>query len=134
MSAAAGKLSIKSKIWIEDQDGKVVFGSGRLYILDAVERHGSLHAAADELKMSYRAAWGKITSTEKRLGVSLLSRKPDGSKRSGSELTPLARRIVEKFRTLHRLIVEASDELFIDLFEDEFSEPADLGPADRQER
>ena len=66
-----GKLSIKSKIWIEDESGKVVFGTGRLRILELVDRYGSIHAAAKELKMSYRAVWGKIKATEERLGQSL---------------------------------------------------------------
>jgi hypothetical protein len=36
---------VKSKIWVEDSDGNVVFGLGRYRILDAIERLGSLQAA-----------------------------------------------------------------------------------------
>ena len=33
MNADSVNLGIKSKIWIEDSEGQVVFGAGRLYIL-----------------------------------------------------------------------------------------------------
>ena len=60
-------MKVKFKIWIE-QDGNVAFAEGRRMLLEAVERLGSLNAAAKELGMSYRAAWGKIKATEKALG------------------------------------------------------------------
>jgi len=62
-----GTYTIHSKIWIEDEDGHVVFGEGRYRILEAVDRLQSLQAAAGELKMSYRALWGRIKASEERL-------------------------------------------------------------------
>jgi molybdate transport system regulatory protein len=109
-------LSVKSKVWIEDENGRVVFGTGRLNILQAVSRHGSIHAAAQELQMSYRAVWGKIRATEKRLGQNLLDKKTGGLRGGGSELTPLARRIIERFEKLQDLTRDSADELFRDLF------------------
>ncbi|NLI81606.1 MAG: LysR family transcriptional regulator [Deltaproteobacteria bacterium] len=111
-----GKLSVKSKIWIEDESGKVVFGAGRLRILSAVEEHGSILAAAKALGMSYRAVWGKIKATEERLGRELLIKKTGGAKGGGSELTPLGRALAERFRKLQKMSETAADELFQDLF------------------
>jgi molybdate transport system regulatory protein len=111
-----GKLMIKSKVWIEDENGKVVFGSGRLRILELVEQYGSIHAAAKELKMSYRAVWGKIKATEDRLGQSLVRRKPDGARRGGSELTPFAGTIMEGYRHLQLLVENEADHVFQDTF------------------
>ena len=45
-------FAIRSKIWIEDMEGNVVFGLGRYRILDMVRRSGSMHAAARQLRMS----------------------------------------------------------------------------------
>ncbi len=109
-------LIIKSKIWIEDEDEQVVFGAGRLYILEAVSTHGSIHAAAQELRMSYRAVWGKIRATEKRLGRPLLSRKTGGAQGGGSQLTPFARELAERFTKLQKVIRNSADELFKDMF------------------
>lgn len=67
MPADSNAFHMRSKMWIENGHGKVVFGLGRYHILDAIQRLGSLNAAAQELKMSYRAVWGRITATEDRL-------------------------------------------------------------------
>jgi molybdate transport system regulatory protein len=103
---------IRSKIWIEDADGDVVFGLGRYRILSAVERCGSLNAAAKELKMSYRAAWGRIKATEARIGRPLVVR--DGK---GSRLTAHAQLLMKQFRRLHSLVESESDEVFAQLME-----------------
>jgi len=111
-----GKLGIKSKVWIVDENGKVVFGAGRLRILELVAEQGSITAAAKELKMSYRAVWGKIKATEDRLGQTLVRRKPDGARRGGSELTPFAVTIMDGFRQLQTMIEKEADLLFLNAF------------------
>lgn len=113
------RLVIKSKIWIEDQDGNMVFGSGRLRILTAIEDQGSILAAAKELHMSYRAVWGKIKATEERLGQPLLSRRVGGAQGGGSELTPLGKALVKRFRQLQKLTQNKADSIFQDLFSNE---------------
>jgi molybdate transport system regulatory protein len=114
--ASPRKLAIKSKTWIEDESGDVVFGAGRLRILELIAQYGSIHAAAKELRMSYRAVWGKIKATEDRLGQPLVRRKPDGTRRGGSELTPFADNIMERFRHLQVLVEKEADELFENAF------------------
>jgi len=108
----AEQLFIRSKIWIEDEGGKVVFGLGRLKILEAVHRLGSLQAAAKELKMSYRALWGRIKATEERLGFPLLVSTKGGVAGGGTQLMPFALELVEQFRVLHKNVVLQSDKLF----------------------
>ena len=36
----------RTKIWITDPSNDVIFGMGRVKILEAIERHGSINAAA----------------------------------------------------------------------------------------
>lgn len=115
------KLAIKSRIWIEDDEGKIVFGAGRLRILELVEAHGSILAAAKELHMSYRAVWGKIKATEDRLGQTLVRRKPEGTTRGGSELTPFARVIMQGFRQLQTQAENDADQLFEQIFTPELN-------------
>ncbi len=110
------KLTVKSKIWIEDPTGKVVFGAGRLKILNAVEKTGSILAAAAELHMSYRAVWGKIKATEDRLGKPLLTKRAGGAHGGGSVLTPFAITLIERFRHLDDLIRTTTDTLFEGIF------------------
>ncbi|MBU1275701.1 MAG: LysR family transcriptional regulator [Proteobacteria bacterium] len=82
------------KLWVEE-DGRVLFGGGRLELLKAVVDHGSLAAAARELNMSYRAAWGRLRASEKRLGFPLVERSATG--RREVQLTPQGRSMVKQF-------------------------------------
>ena len=91
-------MEIKYRIWIEEGD-KVLFGKGRENLLGAIEECKSLSAAAKKLKMSYRAAWGRLKASEERLGIKLVENSPD---RKGMRLTDEARQILEKFEKLER--------------------------------
>jgi molybdate transport system regulatory protein len=101
---------MRTKIWVEDADGKVVFGLGRYRILETVQRVGSLQAAAQELRMSYRAIWARISATEKRLGKPLLIREPRGSR-----LTPLGETLLQQFRRLLTIVETESNNVYDDL-------------------
>ena len=107
-----GPYKLQTKIWIADPSGHVIFGMGRVKILEAIERYGSINAAAQHLKMSYRGVWGKIKATEERLGKRLIVRKAGGTKGGGSELTAYARNIIIEFKALHRQILKVSDQQF----------------------
>lgn len=104
---------IRSKLWIEDAEGKVVFGLGRYRILDAIERLGSLQAAARDLRMSYRAVWCRIKASEERLGKPLVVREGRGSR-----LTPLASKLMKQFRRIQTVVEKESDEIYDELMND----------------
>ncbi len=108
---------IRSKVWIEDGTGKVIFGLGRFRILLAIDRCGSINAAAKELKMGYRAIWGKIKATEEGLGQPLLVRNAGGAAGGGSQLTPLARKLIHEFGKVHSHVLGESDSFFMGVFE-----------------
>ncbi len=73
-------------LWLETDKG-LLFGPGRAELLECIERLGSLRKAADDLGMSYRAAWGKIKRTEEALGYKLIDKA--GSYKEGYRLTPV---------------------------------------------
>jgi len=102
-------LLSRSKIWIEDEQGDVVFGSGRLKILKAIKENGSINAASKELKIGYRAVWARINATETRLGKKLLRKKSGGSSGGGSQLTPFAEMIIERFEYIQNKIENHTD-------------------------
>lgn len=116
MADESRKLIVKSKIWVEDENGDVVFGSGRLRILKAIEEHGSILSAAKALGMSYRAVWGKITATEERMGQPLLMKRTGGTHGGGSALTPFAKTLLDRFQELEDLSKSTADALFRGVF------------------
>ncbi|MFZ3101358.1 MAG: LysR family transcriptional regulator [Desulfitobacteriaceae bacterium] len=108
-------LTPKIKIWIE-ADGEVVFGSGRLLLLQAIEENGSIRQGASKLGMSYRAAWGKIKATEERLGIKLLV-KHIGGNNGGAELTPEGKELLRLYDDFRKESYKAVDSLFAQYFE-----------------
>ncbi len=82
-------------LWLGTEMG-VFFGPGRAELLELIEYHGSLKKAAEELGMSYRAAWGKIKKTEAVIGNKLVEKK--GSYKDGYQLTDYGKALTEQFR------------------------------------
>lgn len=95
-------MEIKYKIWIEE-NGKVIFGKGRDNILKAIEEQHSLNAAAKELGMSYRAAWGRLKASEERMDKKLVE---NSMKEKSLHLTAQAKAIIERFEKLERDVEE----------------------------
>ncbi|MBU0986120.1 MAG: LysR family transcriptional regulator [Proteobacteria bacterium] len=113
MAKANKTFAVRSKIWIEDMEGNVVFGLGRYRILEMIRRLGSMHAAANELKMSYRAVWMRIRTSEKRIGEILVIRRG-----KGSGLTLFAENLMKQFKRLHTVIAAESDDVYRSLISD----------------
>ena len=91
----------------------------------AIEKYGSILAASKSLNMSYRAAWGKIKTTEQRLGKPLLARQVGGVSGGGSQLTPFGKALVKKFEYLQSLVEKEADLFFREHFNVELDNPKD---------
>jgi molybdate transport system regulatory protein len=94
------RVKILSRVWLVNDEGEVVFGGGRARILKAIDETGSLSQAAKKLGMSYRAVWGKVKTTEDRLGATLLTRNVGRCKDKNTRLTPAARLLIDRFEQL----------------------------------
>jgi len=104
-------LRVRTKIWIENEQGELIIGTGRLRILEAIIELGSMNKAATKLKQPFRAVWGKIKATEKRCGFKIVQRTGDGSK-----LTPEGLQLFSSFLRLKNRCKKHTDEQFLDLF------------------
>lgn len=96
-------ITIHCKIWLE-QDGEVLFGRGRLELLRGILEYGSLAETARHLGMSYRAAWGRLKSSESRLGHKLAEKVPAAGRGQKLILTPLAKTLIADFLALEQQV------------------------------
>jgi molybdate transport system regulatory protein len=94
MPHAPLRPTLRINLWLDHPDG-LVFGHGRALLLRALLDHGSLRKAAAQLKMSYRAAWGKIKQSEAALGLALVEKA--GSNKGGFRLTAQGRELMESY-------------------------------------
>jgi len=81
---------------LETEEG-LFFGTGRAQLLEKIDQYGSLKRAAEELGMSYRAAWGKIMKTEEVLGFKIIER-GGASNKAGYQLTEDGRMLLDRFK------------------------------------
>ncbi|MDA8387317.1 MAG: FmdE family protein [Nitrospiraceae bacterium] len=108
-------FGIRSKLWIE-LEGEPVFGRGRMFLLAAIDRWGSINRAAREAGISYRKAWSYIKAMEDRLGIRLVERRSGGKGGGGAELTPGIRDFLSRYEAIEKDIRKAADERFNELF------------------
>ncbi|MDY8138155.1 winged helix-turn-helix domain-containing protein [Aquimarina sp. 2201CG5-10] len=93
--------SIKSRIWIEGEDG-VFLGEGRIKILKAINQEGSLSKAAKSLGMSYKKAWNLVNSINKNASAPIVVTNTGGSGGGGTTITPYGKNMILKFEEINK--------------------------------
>jgi molybdate transport system regulatory protein len=109
------KIQVRSKVWLE-YAGHPFLGDGRLNLLDAINKSGSINAAAKMLGISYRKAWAQLQDMEKHSPFPLLKRRVGGSGGGQTLLTEKAQALLEKFSTLCHEIKLSADLIFSETF------------------
>lgn len=103
---------MKMKIWLE-LEGEIAFGLGSALLLRQIEKTGSLAGAAKELKMSYRAAWGRLKKVQNSLGCSLVEKQ--GGNKAGYSLTEHGRKLLDAYEKCVREAERSVDDCFSEL-------------------
>ncbi|WP_062061459.1 winged helix-turn-helix domain-containing protein [Aquimarina longa] len=99
---------IKSRIWIESKYG-VFLGEGRIKLLKAIAKTGSLSKAASTLGMSYKKAWNLLDSMNKSTQKPLVITTTGGKGGGGANLTKHGQHIIETFDKINQKCWEFLD-------------------------
>ena len=94
-------LVIESRIWIRGSRGAYL-GEGRIALLRAIDREGSLTKAAASMSMSYLKAWRLLHSMNSQAGRPLTVQFIGGVGGGGTHLTPAGREAIEVYTELKR--------------------------------
>jgi len=105
-------MRVRTSVWIENEAGQSVFGKGRLQILTAIRETGSIKAAAQSIGMSYRGLWGRLKSSEERLGFPLVTSRAGSGPSSGTRLTPEAVVLMERYEHLLTVAQGSAEQVF----------------------
>lgn len=108
---AASPLSIRLRF---SEDTRL--GPGKIALLEAVARTGSIAAAGRELGMSYRRAWLLIDSMNRCFDEPVVTAASGGAQGGGAEITPLGHALVRAFRALEADAQRAVDGHFAALY------------------
>lgn len=105
-------MKLRSSQLLVNDDGGIIMGNGRMLILESISRTGSINQTAKELKMSYKAVWSKIKSTEKNYGKPVVH----ADRRTGTRLSEDGRELLKKYRALKERCIRADDAVFEEIF------------------
>ena len=75
-------------------------GPGKIALLEAVERSGSIAAAGRDMNMSYRRAWLLIDSLNRMFDEPVVHASPGGANGGGASLSGLGRSLVAAYRAM----------------------------------
>jgi molybdate transport system regulatory protein len=82
---------------LETEDGHPLVGKGRARLLELVGERGSIAAAAREMGMSYRNAWGVLKGITSAAGGPVVASERGGARGGRTRLSPLGRALLEEY-------------------------------------
>ena len=77
-------------------------GPGKIDLLEAIAATGSIRAAGNRFKMSYRRAWELVAELNGMFATPLVIAEAGGRGGGGAQLTPLGDEVVRRFRNMER--------------------------------
>lgn len=81
---------------------RVAIGPGKIALLEAIARTGSLTAAAKALEMSYRRAWLLLDEVNQSLFEPAVASSKGGAHGGGSALTGTGRELIALYRRIEQ--------------------------------
>jgi molybdate transport system regulatory protein len=95
-----------------DFDDRCSVGIGKVRLLEAIGRSGSLSQAARDVGMSYRRAWLLVDSMNTEFDTPVISASVGGSGGGGATLTAFGKELIEAYRRLEsRLLPLTADHM-----------------------
>lgn len=90
---------IQTRLRVEHA-GEIALGPGKVDLLDAIERTGSLAGAAEAMGMSYMRAWKLVQTMNACFREPLVETARGGSARGGAGLTEAGRAVRDLYREM----------------------------------
>jgi molybdate transport system regulatory protein len=77
-------------------------GPGKVSLLEAIEREGSLSVAAKSIGLSYRRAWNLLADLNGSFANPVVATAVGGTRGGGARITDFGRALIAEFRALER--------------------------------
>ena len=96
----------------------LILGPGKVDLIEAIDRKGSISAASREMGMSYRRAWLLVDALNTMFGRPIVTAAPGGAKGGGAEVTELGKAIAKAYRRIEQRTRTAIHEELAPLYPD----------------
>src|SRR3970282_1629021 len=78
----------------------LILGPGKVDLLEAIARKGSISAASREMGMSYRRAWLLVDALNHMFVRPLVIAAPGGARGGGAQITELGKEVAAAYRRI----------------------------------
>ena len=85
----------------------IAIGPGKIDLLEAIDKAGSITAAAKALGMSYRRAWLLVDMMNRCFRTPVVVAEAGGPRGGGAQVTPLGRDVVRRYRRIEAAAAKA---------------------------
>ena len=85
----------------------IAVGPGKIALLEAIARTGSITGAAKDLRMSYRRAWLLVDTMNRSFKSPVVDAEAGGRRGGGTALTPLGADVVQRYRRIETAAAKA---------------------------
>ncbi len=90
-------------------------GPGKIRLLEAIQKTGSISQAGRSLRMSYRRAWLLVDDLNRCFREPVVTTKPGGTRGGGAALTRFGREVIKKYRSIEAQATSAAKRELRDL-------------------
>ncbi len=106
-------------------------GPGKVNLLEAVQEHGSISAAARSMDMAYRHAWELLDDMNRCFREPVVAGTRGGRAGGGAKVTPFGKEVILRFREMERKTRQAvaTDLTALDAEVTEVAEAAEVADA-----
>ncbi|MDD4915942.1 MAG: winged helix-turn-helix domain-containing protein [Methylococcales bacterium] len=94
---------------------EIALGPGKIDLLEAIDRTGSISAAGKSMNMSYRRAWMLVDVMNRCFTQPLVQTAKGGQNGGGAMLTPLGRQVVDSYKQISQALTHTM-EAYLPLF------------------
>lgn len=90
-------------------------GPGKVRLLEAIHKTGSISQAGRSLGMSYRRAWLLVDDLNRCFRQPVVTTQPGGARGGGAALTRFGRELIKKYRSIESQAAAAAEKQLRDL-------------------
>jgi molybdate transport system regulatory protein len=83
-------------------------GPGKIRLLEAIQKTGSISQAGRSLRMSYRRAWLLVDDLNRCFREPVVTTQPGGARGGGAALTRFGRDVIKKYRAIETQAASAA--------------------------
>jgi molybdate transport system regulatory protein len=105
------KYKIEVRLWIQEAEGPFL-GIGKIWLLENIQKTGSITNAAKEMKMAYRQAWQLVQEMNQRAETPLVEKLLGGKGGGGARLTEAGEKAIKVFYEIEKRIKDFAQQEF----------------------